>query len=72
MIISQNELRKQTVELLRQVDAQIKTVEATAHRHGIDPKELRDDHGNWVMVPLLVARVQVISTLVQINQPRSP
>lgn len=70
MIVSPNELRKEMVQLLKSVDAQIKEIEQEAERFGIPPEKMRDSNGNWVMIPLLLAKVQAYSTLVQLNAPK--
>ena len=64
MIINDDILRRDTIQLLRQIDAQIAEVEKAAQSMGISPSELRDTNNNWVMVPLLLAKVQAYSTLV--------
>jgi hypothetical protein len=64
MIITQDILRRDTVRLIKQIDAQIKEVEEEAQRAGIPPEKLRDSHNNWVMSPLLMAKAQAYNTLV--------
>lgn len=70
MNVSTNELRKQTVAILRQVDAAIESVTAEALSHGIEPTDLRDSRGDWVILPLLTAKAQCLNTLVLLNEPR--
>lgn len=70
MIVSPDILRKETISLMSQIDAQIYEVKKEADRKNIPPEQLRDEHGNWVMIPLLAAKVNAISTLAQLNQPR--
>lgn len=67
MIISPDILRRDMVQLLKQVDAQIDTVKQEAARIGVDPLEMRDTQGNYVMSPLLLAKVQALAALVQLN-----
>jgi hypothetical protein len=67
MITSPNMLRRDTVQLLKQVDAQIAEVEAEAGRMGIEPVTMRDANGSWVMIPLLLAKMQGLALLVQLN-----
>lgn len=70
MIITQDILRRDTVQLLKQIDAQIKEVEEQARQVGVPPEKLRDRSGNWVMSPLLLAKAQAYSTLVQLQVKR--
>lgn len=70
MIISQDILRKDTIALMRQVDVQIEEVRKTAEELGVPPEKMRDSSGNWVMSPLLMAKAQIMNTLVLLNQPR--
>lgn len=67
MIINPDIMRKETIALLNQINAQIKEVEEEATRMGISPVKLRDSHGNWVMGPLLLAKAQAYSALVQLQ-----
>ena len=67
LTINSDILRRDTVQLLRQIDAQIKEVEAEAQRMGIPAVKLRDANGNWVMSPLLLAKVQAYSMLIQLQ-----
>lgn len=67
MNISSDALRKDVVQLLQRINAQIEEVEKRARRLGIQPQEVKDDTGNWVMIPLLLAKAQVYSSLVQLQ-----
>lgn len=60
-------LRRDTVQLLRDIDAQINEIKAEADKLGIPARKLRDANNNWVMSPLLLAKVQALSTLVELN-----
>jgi hypothetical protein len=64
MIITQDILRRDTIRIIKKVDAQIETVEKAAQEMGFPPEELKDAHGNWVMIPLLLAKAQAYHTLV--------
>jgi hypothetical protein len=64
MNISPDILRKETVQLIRQIDAQIEEIKAESTRMGKVPSELRDSTGNWVLSPLLLAKAQAYNTLV--------
>ena len=68
MIVSPDLLRKELVSLLAQIDGQIIEIKREARQKGLEPKELRTEDGNWVMIPLLAAKVSAISTLAQLNQ----
>lgn len=70
MIVSPNTLRKEISGLLKDIEKQIDEVKKVAEEQHIPPEQLRDASGNWVMNPLLLAKVQAISTLVELSQPR--
>jgi hypothetical protein len=70
MIITQDILRRDTVQLIRQIDAQIKEVEEMAERSGTTPEKFRDTNGNWPMIPLLLAKTQAYSMLIQLQVKR--
>lgn len=67
MIITQDILRRDTLQMLKQIDAQIQEVTEEAQRMDIPREKMRDASGNWVMSPLLLARVQAYSMLVQLQ-----
>ncbi len=67
MIVSPDILRKELLSLMAQIDAQIVEIERAAETRGVKPTQLRDNNG-WVMIPLLVAKVTTLSTLVNLNQ----
>jgi hypothetical protein len=67
MIINPDIMRRDTVQLLKQIDVQIKEVEEAARRSNVPPSKLRDTNGNWVINPLLLAKVQAYATLVQLQ-----
>lgn len=67
MIINDDILRRDTIQLLRQIDVQIKEVSEEARRRGYAPEQLRDSAGNWPMSPLLLAKVQAYSMLIQLQ-----
>ena len=67
MIINPDILRRDTVQLLNQIEEQIKVVTEEAQGMGIPPVKLRDGNNNWVMIPLLLAKAQAYSTLVQLQ-----
>lgn len=67
MIINNDILRRDTIQLIRQVDQQIEEVNREARRMGIEAHQLRDGNNNWVMSPLLLAKVQAYSMLIQLQ-----
>ena len=68
MIVSPNEMRKETVHVFKQINKQIEAVEAIAAEVGCDPSEVRDGNGAFMMAPLLLGKVMAISTLVELNK----
>lgn len=67
MNVSPDILRKETVQLIRQIDLQIKEVEKFAAEIGGEPHQLRDREGNWVLPPLLLAKATAYNTLVMLQ-----
>jgi|tagenome__1003787_1003787.scaffolds.fasta_scaffold20990117_34 hypothetical protein len=70
LTISTDILRRDTIHLLRQIDAQIDVIKKEAHRLGVAVEQMRDNNGAWVMSPLLLAKTQAYSTLVQLQDYR--
>lgn len=68
MVISNNELRRNVLEILTDIQVQIDEVKKEAALFTMQPSEVKDHNGNWVMVPLLLAKIQAISTLIQLNE----
>lgn len=64
MFINSEILRRETIQLVREIEEQIQEVKDEAHGMGIPTKKLRDGDNNWVMIPLLQAKAQAYSTLV--------
>jgi len=67
MIVSIDILRKETVQLIKQIDMQMEEVARHAAEIGIEGYKLRDAQGNWAMSPLLLAKAQAYATLVQLQ-----
>lgn len=67
MIINSDILRRDTIQLMKQIDAQIDEVKEEARRIGVPPEKMRDSSGNWVMSPLLLAKTQAYLMLVQLQ-----
>lgn len=70
MIVSPNELRKQTVQTLKEVDAVLETVKEDATLRGIDPAKFVDQRGSYILPPLLLAKTQCLATLVLLNEQK--
>lgn len=64
MIYSVNEMRKDTVALIKQIDMQISEVQRAAVSQGVDPFVMQDSDGKWPMIPLLAAKATAYNTLV--------
>jgi hypothetical protein len=64
MNVSPDILRKETVQLIREIDRQIAAVEKYAERLGTEAHLLNSGSGNWAMSPLLLAKAQAYNTLV--------
>jgi hypothetical protein len=62
------ELRKELLESYRDVKRQIAEVKKMANRSGFQPEQLRNEHGDFMLAPLLVAQVQVLHALTLLNQ----
>jgi len=67
MIINPDIMRRDTVQLLNDINTQIKEVKEEAQRRGFSPEKMRDENGSWVMSPLLQAKAQAYATLVQLQ-----
>ena len=70
MNVSPNELRKQTVTTLKQVDDTLESILEAATLAGIDPAKYVDQRGTYILPPLLLAKAQCLNTLVLLNEPR--
>lgn len=67
MNVSPDVLRKETVQLIRDIDKQIAAVEKYAERLGVDPHELHSGSGSWALAPLLLAKATAYNTLAQLQ-----
>jgi hypothetical protein len=61
-------LREELMKTYREIGRQTDEVNKIAKDMGIEPHQLRDTSGNWLIVPLLVARVQILHSLTLLNQ----
>lgn len=64
MIVSPDILRRDTIQLINQIDAQIDEIKEEAQKMGIPPEKMRDTNNNWVMTPLLLAKTQAYASLI--------
>lgn len=64
MNISPNELRRQTVEVLKGIENQISIVRDDAAERNINPHRMIDTTGAPLLTPLLAAKAQCLNTLV--------
>lgn len=67
VVINEDILRRDTIRLLMQINAQIEEVVKQANEKGISPHEVRDSNNNWVLIPLLQAKAQSYNTLVMLQ-----
>lgn len=66
MNVSPNELRKETVRTLKDVESVLESVKRDAGSRGV----LVDDRGHYVMAPLLLAKATCLNTLTLLNEQR--
>jgi hypothetical protein len=67
MIISPDIMRRDTVQLLNEINTQIKEVKEEAQRRGLPPEKFRDANEGYIMGPLLLAKAQAYATLIQLQ-----
>jgi hypothetical protein len=67
MIINTDILRRDTIQLIKQIDAVMAEINQHASQIGIEGYQLRDANGGWAMSPLLVAKAQAYSTLLHLQ-----
>lgn len=68
MNVSPDALRKETVQLLKQVNAQIEELNKMAEQMSVPPEKVHDHNGGWALTPLLMAKAQCLHTLVLLNE----
>lgn len=71
MIINEDILRRDTVQLIKEIDAQIEEITHHAAIAGLPRHKLRDANGNWAMSPLLLAKAQAYASLIQLQSRNS-
>lgn len=64
-------LREELMKTYREVTRQIEEVDKAADDVGVQTHQLRDLNGNWLLVPLITARVQILHSLAMLNQKPS-
>lgn len=67
MIYSVDALRKDTVALITQIEKQVDEVTKAAFARNCEPAELTDEHGNFSLTPLLLAKATAYNTLVMLQ-----
>ena len=67
MIINNDILRRDTIQLMKQIEVQIKEVNEWAAELGCEGYQLRDTNGNYPMIPLLLAKTQAYAMLIQLQ-----
>jgi hypothetical protein len=67
VIVNPDIMRRDTVQLIQQIDAQIKVVTQEAREMKIKPEQMRDHKGGWVMNELLLAKAMAYNTLVTLQ-----
>lgn len=72
MIVSVNELRKDTVALIAQINTQIDEVNKAAFKTNCEPREFRDQNGNWPLIPLLAAKATAYNNLILLQTTATP
>lgn len=71
-IVRTSELRKELMESYRELGRVIEEVKRQSVSMEIEPHQMRDAQGNWVLAPLIVARAQILHALVLMNQKGTP
>jgi hypothetical protein len=64
-------LRAELVSVMQEINTQITEVKAEARRQRIPPQQLRDASGNWVWLPLLLAKANVLTALTELNKAKA-
>lgn len=67
MIYSVDTMRKDTVALITQIDRQIDEVTKVALDHNREPSQVTDEHGSFLLSPLLQAKAIAYNTLVMLQ-----
>lgn len=67
-VVNKMELGRELFRTVTAVNRQIDEVKKRAESLGIQPEEMRDENGGWVLSPLLSAKAQCLNALAIINQ----
>jgi hypothetical protein len=67
MIINKDILRRDVLQIKRDIDSQISVIEEQAKELGISAVRMRDGAGGFVMIPLLAAKAQVYDALIRLQ-----
>lgn len=62
------ELGRELAKTLAQINSQIDVIKEEAKRMDISPYRMTNSHGDYVLVPMLAARAQLLHSLVLVNQ----
>lgn len=68
VVVNRMELGRELTRTLVQVNAQIEAVRREAVSMGIEAVDMKDAHGNFVLIPLLAAKAQALHALALANQ----
>lgn len=66
-IVNRMELGRELTRTLVQVNQQIEAIKKNGDDRGINPYEMRDPNGNFVLVPLLSAKANLLHGLAVVN-----
>lgn len=66
--VSRIELGRELARSIAMINRQIEEVKKTAKMMEIEPYEVRDAKGSWVMIPLLAGKAQALHALTLVNQ----
>lgn len=62
------ELGRELTKTLSQIGQQIDVVNDAAQEEGISPYKMRNEHGDYLLSPLLAAKAQALHAIVLVNQ----
>jgi len=70
LVINDDIIRRDTVRLITQLNAQIEEVTIQARKMECAPHQVRDANGGWALIPLLQAKATAYNTIVLLSQKR--